>query len=97
MASVEKLVSELEDVDKEIVIAAHSYHRSKQRNIDLKPVKRKIKKLDIYSVRKNNQRDPRYSKTYKIVVKDSESRFYEIPIYFNPNGNEVYVKSVWNK
>lgn len=97
MVSVEKVISELKTVEKNVRIAHHSHRRAKQRNVDLKQVKRKIKDLDFHSVRENNQDDPRYEKTYKVTIKVSDDRVYEMPIYFNMDGNEIYVKSVWNK
>lgn len=97
MVSLSEVVSELETVDKSVRIAPHSHRRAKQRNVDLRQVKQKVKDLDFHSVRENNQDDPRYSKTYKVVIKVSENRFYELPIYFNMEGSEIYVKSVWNK
>lgn len=97
MVSLSEVVSELKTVDREVRIAPHSHRRAKQRNVDLKQVKQKVKDLNFHSVRENNQDDPRYEKTYKVVIKVSENRFYELPIYFNMGGNEIYVKSVWNK
>ena len=97
MVSLEEAISELKTVDRKVRIAPHSHRRANQRNVDLKHVKRKIKDLDFQNARENNQDDPRYEKTYKVVIKASEDKFYEIPIYFNKNGNEIYVKSVWTK
>lgn len=97
MVSVDEVVSELKTADKNIRVAPHSHRRAKQRNVDLKQVKKKIEDLDFHNVRDNNQDDPRYEKTYNLVVKVSNDCFYEMPIYFNMNGNEIYVKSVWNK
>lgn len=97
MPSVDKVISELETVKMEIKINFHSYRRAKQRNIDMSLVKRKIRNLNLERVKENNQDDPRYSKTYKVTIKGSGTDIYEIPIYFNMGGNEVYVKSVWNK
>lgn len=97
MVSLDEVISELKTVDKEVRVAPHSHRRAKQRNVDLKQVKQKVKDLDFHSVRENNQDDPRYEKTYKVVIKVSDDGFYELPIYFNMGGNEIYVKSVWNK
>lgn len=97
MVSAEKVISELKTVDGEVRIAPHSHRRAKQRNVNLKQIKQKLKNLDIHSVRPNDQEDPRYSKTYKVIIKTSKGKFYEMPIYFNVDGNEIYVKSVWNK
>ena len=96
MVSVGKVVSQLETVDRNIRIAPHSHRRAKQRNVDLEQVKKKLRDLEIHRVRSNDQEDPRYSKTFKVTIKTS-GRLYEMPIYFNLNGNEIYVKSVWNK
>jgi hypothetical protein len=97
MASVEEVVSALESVDMDIRFAPHSHRRARQRNVDLEKVKEKIREPDIYEVRDNDEKDPRYEKTYKIALKVSEDQFYEMPIYFNSGGNEIYVKSVWKK
>jgi len=97
MVSVDEVISKLKTVDKSVRIAPHSHRRAKQRNVDLKQVKQKIRDLEFHRVRENNQDDPRYEKTYKVTVKVSNDRVYEMPIYFNMNGNEIYVKSVWNK
>lgn len=97
MVSVEEVISELKTVDTEVRMAPHSHRRAKQRNVDLKHVKQKLMNLEIHGVRSNDQEDPRYSKTYKVILKTSEENLYEMPIYFNMNGNEIYVKSVWNK
>jgi hypothetical protein len=97
MVSVEEAISELKTVDSEVHIAPHSHRRAKQRNVNLKQIKQKLKNLEIHSVRSNDQEDQRYSKTYKVTVKTSKGKFYEMPIYFNMDGNEIYVKSVWNK
>lgn len=96
MVDLEKVISELETVDKDVRVAPHSFRRARQRNVDVNQVKQKIRELDLHSVRENNQDDPRYGKTYKIVVKAGDG-FYELPIYFNMNGSEIYVKSLWNK
>jgi hypothetical protein len=97
MVSVDEVVSELKTVDNEVRIAPHSHRRAKQRNANLKQVKQKLENLEIHSARPNDQEDSRYSKTYKVTVKTSKGSFYEMPIYFNTEGNEIYVKSVWNK
>ena len=97
MVSSDEVISGLETVDGKVRVAPHSHRRAKQRNIDLNQVKHRIQELEFHSVRENNQDDPRYEKTYKITVKASNNRIYEMPIYFNMNGNEIYVKSVWNK
>jgi len=94
---LDEVISELKTVDKQVRIAPHSHRRAKQRNVDLKKVRQKVKDLDFQSVRENNQDDPRYDKTYKVVIRVADDRFYELPIYFNMGGNEIYVKSVWNK
>jgi len=96
MVSVEDVVSELKNVDKNVRMASHSHRRARQRNVDLRQVKKKLRKLDILSVRPNDQEDPRYINTYKVAIKAS-GKLYEMPIYFNMGGNEIYVKSVWNK
>ncbi len=97
MVSLDEVISEMKTVERDVRIAPHSHRRAKQRNVDLEQVKQKIKELDIKDVRENNQEDPRYEKTYKITIKVPENKEYEMPIYFNPAGNEIYVKSVWNK
>ncbi|MFB6208858.1 MAG: hypothetical protein ABEJ56_01825 [Candidatus Nanohaloarchaea archaeon] len=97
MVSVEEVISELKTVDSEVRIAPYSHRRVKQRNVNLKQIKQKLKDLDIHSVRPNDQEDPRYNKTYKVTIETSKGSFYEMPIYFNMDGNEIYVKSVWNK
>jgi hypothetical protein len=94
MVSVETVVSELKTVEGNIRINPHSYRRAKQRNVDLNQVKTKLKNLDLHNVRENNQKDPRYGKTYKVTIRDSDNKVYEMPIYFSLNGNEIYVKSV---
>jgi hypothetical protein len=97
MVSAGKVISELETVDENIRIAPHAHRRAKQRNVDMEQVKQKIKELNFHSVRGNNQDDSRYEKTYKVTIKAGNGRFYEMPIHFNIDGNEIYVKSVWNK
>jgi len=97
MVSAEDVISELNTVDSEVRIAPHSHRRAKQRNVNLKQVKQKLKNEKIHSVTPNDQEDPRYSKTYKVIIKTSEGKLYEMPIYFNMDGNEIYIKSVWNK
>lgn len=97
MISVDEVISDLKTVNKNVRVAQHSHRRAKQRNVDLKKVKQEIKNLDFHGVRENNQDDPRYEKTYKVTIKVGEDRVYEMPIYFNLDGNEIYVKSVWNK
>jgi len=97
MASLDEVVQELKTVDKNVRIAPHSHRRARQRNVDLEEVKQKIRDLNFHKVRENNQKDSRYGKTYKVIIKGSEDSYYEMPIYFNIQGNEIYVKSVWNK
>lgn len=97
MVSVDEVIAELKTVDNSVRVAPHSHRRAKQRNVDLKQVKQKIRDLEFHSVRENNQDDPRYGKTYKVLIKVGSDKLYEMPIYFNMNGSEIYVKSVWNK
>lgn len=97
MPTLEKLISELETVDAQIEISYHARRRAKQRNVDIKHLKRKLKQLEIEEVKINHDNDPRFEKTYKILIKKNNNTYYQMPIHFNMHGQRIYVKSVWKK
>jgi hypothetical protein len=97
MVDKEEVLSDLETVESEVRFSQHSHRRARQRNVDLDAVRQRLRDLDVVSVRGNDDDDPRYGRTYKVVVEGSGENLYEMPVYFNMNGSEIYVKSVWNK
>lgn len=97
MKITKKVIQELKNVEKNIRLPYHSFKRAKQRNVDTDFVKEKLRNLEIQSVRENPEKDSRFEKTYKVTIEKTEEEKYEMPIYFNPEGNEIYVKSVWIK
>lgn len=60
-------------------------------------LKKRIEQLDIEDVKENDDEDPRFEKTYKILIQKSNNTYFQEPVHFNMHGQKIYVKSVWQK
>lgn len=97
MVSVEEVCAALATCDPDRVrLDPHVFDRARRRNIDPRPIRRKVLDRDLITARTNHQTNPRYEHSYLVTLVSGE-KLVELPLYFNVPGTEVYVASVWPK